>query len=73
MVSFIFMPETPHYYLMRGEKLNALNSLKFLHAEESEINRELREIEDSIDDRWMNDSIEFEDIFRGKGNRRGKI
>jgi hypothetical protein len=58
---------------MRGEKLNAINALKFLNTDESEIDRELREIQDSIDDRWTNDSIEFEDIFKGRGNRRGEF
>lgn len=67
------MPETPHYYLMRGNKRNALDSLQYLHRNVSAIEREFKEIQDLIDDHhWRNESLEFEDMFRGHGNRKGE-
>jgi hypothetical protein len=66
------MPETPHYYLMRGKKVNALNSLRYLHENEREVLLELNEIQDLMDNHWTNESIEFEDIFKGHGSRKGE-
>lgn len=68
------MPETPYYYLMQGDKVNAIKSLKFLHRnDENEVENELKEIYNLLDEHyWTNESIEFEDIFKGRGNRRGK-
>ncbi len=73
VVTFIFMPESPHFYVARGRKSDAIKSLKFLREKSTdEIQEELNKIENFIEESKKNKGS-ISDIFRSKENLQALI
>ncbi|KAK9508014.1 hypothetical protein O3M35_007765 [Rhynocoris fuscipes] len=60
-ITFIFMPESPYYYLMIKNELEANKTLSWLRANDN-INEEINEIKKTVDDD-MNRKTGFKDLF----------
>ncbi|XP_055850760.1 facilitated trehalose transporter Tret1-like [Episyrphus balteatus] len=68
--TFIFMPESPYYYAIKGQKKNALKSLQFLRGQSPKIvEEEMNEIQKSVDKAMLNTGTLF-DIFQNRGYRK---
>lgn len=62
------MPETPHYFIAKGEKENAINSLKILRGKSKEgVLDELAIIQKSVEDSMKNKGS-FMEVFNNKAN-----
>jgi hypothetical protein len=67
------MPESPHFYVARGRKSDAIKSLKFLREKSTdEIQEELNKIENFIEESKKNKGS-ISDIFRSKENLQALI
>ena len=72
LITFIFMPESPHYFISKGDREGAMKSLQFLREKHSEeILEELDEIEHSVMESKTQKSGVME-VFKG-ANRTGKL
>jgi hypothetical protein len=71
LVTFSFMPETPHFYITKGKRHRAYKSLKFLRSDANVIS-EYHEIEEFVEGS-MKQRSSFVDIFRDEGNRKGEM
>lgn len=70
---FPFIPDTPHYFVTRGDRHRAIQSLEFLRQKDSdEVGEELDEIETSVAES-MSHRARIIDVFRGRANLIGKI
>ncbi|XP_053681314.1 facilitated trehalose transporter Tret1 [Anopheles nili] len=66
--SFFFMPETPAYYIAKGEKEKAVESLCFLRNKTVDgVQEELHEISTTVEDSLKNKGTVL-DLFRNGGN-----
>lgn len=66
------MPDTPHYYLSKGSRERATNSLRYLRGKSAEgVAEELAEIQASVTES-MNHRAVFSDVFKGRANLIGK-
>ncbi|CRL00581.1 CLUMA_CG013841, isoform A [Clunio marinus] len=55
VVTFYFMPDSPHFYISKGRKEDALNSLKFLRGKSSEgVQEEIDSIQESVEKSMKN-------------------
>jgi len=71
--TFFFMPESPHYYISKGKKAEALNSLKFLRGKSAEgVQDELNEIQASVEEAMRNPGT-IVDIIKSTGNTKALI
>uniref|UniRef100_A0A1B6KDF5 Major facilitator superfamily (MFS) profile domain-containing protein n=1 Tax=Graphocephala atropunctata TaxID=36148 RepID=A0A1B6KDF5_9HEMI len=72
--SFLFMPESPHYFLKNGKKEDAFKSLIWLRQgqSEEEIKAELGRIEEAIET-IKNQTGSLKDIWYDPGNRKAFI
>jgi hypothetical protein len=62
---FIFLPDSPHYYVTKRERQKAIKALAFLRqSDEVDVMEELVEIEASIAESSQN-RAKFVDVFRG--------
>lgn len=73
MVTFAFMPDTPHYYVAKGLRHEAIKSLKYLREKsDDDVSEELREIEESVVES-MSHRAGITDVFRGRANLIGNF
>lgn len=74
MVLFAFIcPESPHFFIARGEREKAFKSLGFLRGKSCEdVKGELEEIQASVNES-MKHSSSVLDIFRSRANRLGEF
>lgn len=73
IVTFFFMPDSPHFYISKGRKADAIKSLKFLRGKSTEgIQEELDIIQASVEESMKNKGS-VADIFNNSGNVKGKI
>lgn len=68
LLSFLQMPETPYYFLMKHDAKNAEKSLRFLRRKRN-VEKELALLTRDVD-RQMSEKGEFIDLFRIKSNRK---
>lgn len=72
-VTFFFMPETPAYYISKGEKEKALESLCFLRGKTVDgVQEELHEITTTVEESLKNKGT-LMDLFRNPGNVKALI
>lgn len=73
-ISFLFMPESPYWYMMDDRREDAGKSLCWLRAakENTEIESELSTIEASVKEQMKNKQS-FKDLLATKGNRKGML
>lgn len=72
VAAFYFMPDSPHYYISKGRKADAIKALKFLRGKSAEgVQEELEGIEASVEDS-MKSKGTLADIFNSKGNMKGE-
>uniref|UniRef100_A0A2M4A0I2 Facilitated trehalose transporter Tret1 n=1 Tax=Anopheles triannulatus TaxID=58253 RepID=A0A2M4A0I2_9DIPT len=72
-VTFFFMPETPAYYISKGQKERAVDSLCFLRGKTVDgIQEELNEITTTVEESLKNKGTVM-DLFRNKGNVKALI
>ncbi|GJQ66060.1 hypothetical protein Trydic_g4146 [Trypoxylus dichotomus] len=71
-LTFVFMPETPYHYLLKGDRDAAIKSLKRLRDSKEDIKPELERIEEDIK-RQIVDSAKFKDLVMVKCNRNSFI
>lgn len=67
-LGFVFIPESPYYYLMKNEKDDAKKSLQWFRRIES-VDEELSSIEEAVR-RQMAEAGTWKDLFAIKSNRR---
>lgn len=69
--TFFFMPDSPHYYIQKGQEDAAAKSLKFLRGKTMEgIQEELDSIKSSVEESMRNKAT-VRDVFANKANKRG--
>lgn len=72
-VTFYFIPDSPHFYISKGRKTEALQSLKFLRGKSAEgCQEELTAIQDAVEEAQKNKGS-VKDIFESKGNTKALI
>lgn len=72
VVTFYFMPDSPHFYISKGRKADAIKSLMFLRGKTTEgIQQELDVIQASVVESMKNKGS-VADIFNNAGNVKGK-
>lgn len=72
IATFYFMPDSPHFYISKGRKADAIKSLMFLRGKTTEgIQQELDVIQASVVDSMKNKGS-VADIFNNAGNVKGK-
>lgn len=72
IVAFYFMPDSPHYYVSKGRKADAIKALKFLRGKSAEgVQEELEQIEASVEES-MKSKGTLADILNSKGNMKGE-
>ena len=72
-VTFYFMPDSPHFYISKGRKDDAIEALKFLRGKSTEgVQEEMNQIQDSVEESMKNKGSAA-DIFNNKGNLKALI
>lgn len=72
IATFYFMPDSPHFYISKGRKADAIKSLMFLRGKTTEgIQQELDVIQASVVESMKNKGS-VADIFNNAGNVKGK-
>lgn len=72
-VTFWFMPETPYYYIGKGNRQAATKSLAYLRGKSvAGVKEEIEEIEASVQES-MKEKGRFVDLFINKGNLKALI
>lgn len=71
IITFIFAPESPYYYIMKGRKEDARKSLQKLRRIE-DVNEELAAIELAIK-RQMSESCKWKELLTVRSNRRALV
>lgn len=71
VLTFIFAPESPYYYVMKNRKKDARISLQKLRGVE-DVEEELLSIEEAIR-RQMSESCSWKELFTVKNNRRAVL
>lgn len=72
-VTFFFMPETPAYYISKGNKEAAIDSLQFLRGKSVDgVQDELAETTASVEESMKN-KASMMDLFKSKGNVKALI
>lgn len=70
---FYFMPDSPHFYISKGRKADAIKSLKFLRGKTTEgVQEELDVIQASVEESMKNKGT-VTDIFNNSGNVKGEL
>jgi len=73
VATFYFMPDSPHFYISKGRRADAIKSLKFLRGKTTEgIQEELDTIQASVEESMKNKGS-VADIFNNKGNVKALI
>jgi hypothetical protein len=73
LVTFIFMPESPHFYVPKGRKEDAIKSLKFLRGKSTdEVQEELNNIENFNEESKKNKGS-IKDLLSSKENLKALI
>lgn len=71
IITFYFMPDSPHFYILKGRKSDAMKSLKFLRGKSEEgVQEELDLIQASVEESMKNKGS-VADIFNNSGNVKG--
>lgn len=71
--AFFFMPETPAYYISKGRKDAAIDSLRFLRGKSADgVQDELQETTQSVEESMKN-KASMMDLFKNKGNVKALI
>ncbi|XP_055907753.1 facilitated trehalose transporter Tret1-like isoform X2 [Eupeodes corollae] len=71
--TFIFMPESPYYYAIKGQTKKARNALQFLRGQSAKaVEEELHEIQVSVD-KDMSNTGTLLDIFQSRGYRKALL
>lgn len=69
--TFFFMPDSPHYYISKGRKTDAIKSLQFLRGKSAEgVQEEYDSIQASVEESMKNKGT-VADIFKNKGHVKG--
>lgn len=72
LASFSFMPDSPHFYISKGRKADAIKSLQYLRGKTSEgVQEEFDTISASVEESMKNKG-NVGDIFNNKGNLKGE-
>lgn len=72
IASFSFMPDSPHFYISKGRKADAIKSLQYLRGKTSEgVQEEFDTISASVEESMKNKG-NVGDIFNNKGNLKGE-
>jgi MFS family permease len=72
VATFYFMPDSPHFYISKGRKADAIKSLKYLRGKSSEgVQEEMDIIQASVEEAMKNKGS-VADIFNNKGNTKGE-
>ncbi|KAG7191064.1 hypothetical protein KM043_007106 [Ampulex compressa] len=73
-LTFVWMPESPYYLLMKNQPKRAMKSLKTLrpNVDEDDLKEEMDQLQKAIV-RDMNEKGSFWDLFLTSGNRRGVV
>ena len=73
VATFYFMPDSPHFYISKGRKADAIKSLKYLRGKSSEgVQEEMDQIEASVQEAMKNKGT-VADIFKSKGNTKALV
>lgn len=65
------MPETPHFYISKGRRDDAINSLKFLRGKSTEgVQEECDSIQQSVEEAMKNKGS-ARDVVSNKGHLKG--
>lgn len=73
VITFFFMPDSPHYYIQKGQEENAVKSLKFLRGKSSEgVQQELDEIRATVEESMKN-KANVGDVFSNQANKKAFI
>lgn len=71
VATFFFMPDSPHYYIQKGQEENAVKSLKFLRGKSTEgVQQELDEIRATVEESMKNKAT-IRDVFSNTANKKG--
>lgn len=72
IATFYFMPDSPHFYISKGRKADAMKALMYLRGKSSEgVQDELDQIQASVEESMKNKGT-LADIFNNSGNVKGK-
>lgn len=73
IATFTFMPDTPHFYILRGNRVKAMNSLKYFRgADDSDVEEEMNEIEHSVIES-MDSKAGIIELFKERANFIGNV
>lgn len=73
VATFFFMPDSPHYYIQKGQEENAVKSLKFLRGKSTEgVQQELDEIRATVEESMKNKAT-VRDVFSNTANKKGNL
>ncbi|XP_070505112.1 facilitated trehalose transporter Tret1 [Chironomus tepperi] len=73
VATFFFMPDSPHYYIQKGQEGNAVKSLKFLRGKSTEgVQQELDEIRSTVEESMKNKGS-VRDVFTNSANKKAFI
>ncbi|KAL7041414.1 hypothetical protein ACKWTF_000763 [Chironomus riparius] len=73
VATFFFMPDSPHYYIQKGQEENAVKSLKFLRGKSTEgVQQELDEIRATVEESMKNKAT-VRDVFANAANKKAFI
>lgn len=71
IITFYFMPDSPHFYITKGRKSDAMKSLQFLRGKSEEgVQEELDMIQASVEESMKNKGS-VADVFNNSGNVKG--
>lgn len=72
-VTFFFMPDSPHYYIQKGDEDAAVKSLKYLRGKSTEgVQEELDLIRSTVEESMKNKGT-VRDVFANKANKKAFI
>lgn len=72
IITFYFMPDSPHFYISKGRKADAIKALKFLRGKSTEgVQEEMDTITASVEESMKNKGS-VADIFNNSGNVKGE-
>jgi SP family facilitated glucose transporter-like MFS transporter 8 len=71
--TFFFMPDSPHYYIQKGQEEAAVKSLKFLRGKSTEgVQEELDAIRATVEESMRNQGT-VKDVFSNSANKKGDL
>ncbi|XP_063232344.1 facilitated trehalose transporter Tret1-2 homolog [Bacillus rossius redtenbacheri] len=71
-VTFVFMPETPQYFLKAGEPKKARDALRWLRGPDYDMEPELQEMHEAVEEESRN-SASLRELFASRGTLKGLV